>query len=64
MLWQLHNAFVIVVGIGGVGSHCAHMLARSGVGHMRFIDFDQAGSTAADDHHVVLEDVGLGLLEV
>jgi len=25
---KLQNAFVIVVGIGGVGSHCASLLAR------------------------------------
>ena len=34
-------SFVIVVGLGGVGSHAAHMLARSGVGNIRVVDFDQ-----------------------
>lgn len=32
---------MIVVGLGGVGSHAAHMLARSGVGRLRLVDFDQ-----------------------
>ena len=28
---KVEGAFVVVVGVGGVGSHAAHMLARSGV---------------------------------
>jgi hypothetical protein len=38
---KLRDCYVVVVGLGGTGSHAAHMLARSGVGHLRFIDFDQ-----------------------
>ena len=34
-------SYVVVVGLGGVGSHAAHMLLRSGVGHLLLIDFDQ-----------------------
>jgi len=34
-------SFVVVIGLGGVGSHCAHMLLRSGVSHLRLVDFDQ-----------------------
>ena len=37
---KVENAFVIVVGCGGVGSHAAHMLARSGVARLRLIDGD------------------------
>jgi len=37
----IRGSFVVVVGLGGVGSHAAHMLARSGVGCLRVIDFDQ-----------------------
>jgi len=33
---RIEDAFVIVVGLGGVGSHAAHMLARAGVGKMRY----------------------------
>ena len=35
---NIENAFVIVVGLGGVGSHAAHMLARAGVKKLRLID--------------------------
>lgn len=38
---KVHRAFVVVVGLGGVGSHAAAMLLRSGVGKLRLIDFDQ-----------------------
>merc|ERR1711920_1008127 len=32
---KVQKSFVIVVGLGGVGSHAAHMLVRSGVKHIR-----------------------------
>jgi tRNA A37 threonylcarbamoyladenosine dehydratase len=35
---------VVVVGLGGVGSHAAAMLLRCGVGKLRLIDFDQVAS--------------------
>lgn len=38
---MIADAFVVVVGLGGVGSHAAHLLLRSGVGRLRLIDFDQ-----------------------
>ena len=37
----IRDSLIIVVGLGGVGSHAAHMLARSGVKRLRLIDFDQ-----------------------
>ena len=40
--WErLQAARVMVVGIGGVGSYAAEALARSGVGHLTLVDFDQ-----------------------
>lgn len=36
----LQNSFVIVFGIGGVGSFTAEALIRSGVGRLRIVDFD------------------------
>lgn len=38
---KLKKAHVAVVGIGGVGSWCAEALARSGVGTLTLLDFDE-----------------------
>ncbi|KAL1882032.1 hypothetical protein VTK73DRAFT_2746 [Phialemonium thermophilum] len=57
---RLRGAFVIVVGCGGVGSHCAAALARSGVGRLRLVDFDQVTLSSLNRHSVAtLADVGL-----
>ncbi len=42
---RIRNAHVAVVGIGGVGSWVAEALARSGVGHITLIDFDQVAES-------------------
>lgn len=34
-------SYVVVIGLGGVGSHAATMLLRSGVGRLLLVDFDQ-----------------------
>src|SRR5689334_20447727 len=36
----LMNARVVVFGVGGVGSFAAEALARSAVGHLMLVDFD------------------------
>lgn len=57
---RLKGAHVIVVGLGGVGSHTAHMLARAGVGYLRLIDFDQVTVSSLNRHAcATLKDVGL-----
>ncbi|KAK9728781.1 hypothetical protein K7432_000811 [Basidiobolus ranarum] len=56
---KLRNSFVIVVGAGGVGSWAALMLLRSGVEHMRIIDFDQVTLSSLNRHAVATRsDVG------
>ncbi|MCL2622326.1 MAG: tRNA threonylcarbamoyladenosine dehydratase [Planctomycetaceae bacterium] len=40
-LQRLQEAFVVVVGLGAVGSYAVEALARSGVGRLRLIDFDE-----------------------
>ena len=42
---RLSNATVMVLGIGGVGSHCVEALARSGVGTLILVDNDKVSLT-------------------
>ncbi|CAP67572.1 uncharacterized protein PODANS_1_14670 [Podospora anserina S mat+] len=59
-LSKLRNAFVIIVGCGGVGSHACAALSRSGVSKIRLIDFDQVTLSSLNRHAVAtLADVGL-----
>src|SRR3954467_4667972 len=37
---QMFRAHVMVIGVGGVGSWAAESLARSGVGRITLVDFD------------------------
>jgi len=45
---QLFNTHVIVLGLGGVGSWAAESLARSGVGRLTVVDFDEICITNAN----------------
>lgn len=55
----MENSFVIVFGVGGVGSHVVNMLARSGVKKIRIIDFDTVSLSSLNRHSfAVREDVG------
>ncbi|KJZ75206.1 hypothetical protein HIM_05400 [Hirsutella minnesotensis 3608] len=57
---KLRDSFVVVVGCGGVGSHCTAALARSGVSKIRLIDFDQVTLSSLNRHAVAtLADVGI-----
>lgn len=40
----------MVVGLGGVGSHAAAALARSGVGRLRLVDFDKLTCSGLNRH--------------
>jgi len=42
-LRRLGAARIALFGLGGVGSFAAEALARSGVGYLRLVDFDQVG---------------------
>ena len=52
--WPFSDAstspLVIVVGLGGVGSHAAHLLLRGGVARLRLIDFDQVTLSSLNRH--------------
>lgn len=56
---KVRGAYVVVVGLGGVGSHAAHMLCRAGVATLRMVDFDQVSVSSLNRHAVAaLADVG------
>lgn len=44
-LSRLRSATVMVLGVGGVGSHCIEALARSGVGRLILVDNDTVSLT-------------------
>jgi tRNA A37 threonylcarbamoyladenosine dehydratase len=61
---DVQEAFIIVVGLGGVGSHAANMLARIGVQHLRLIDFDQVSLSSLNRNALsTLQDVGISKVE-
>ncbi|CAG8555005.1 11962_t:CDS:2 [Acaulospora morrowiae] len=56
---KLRKSFIIIVGAGGVGSWAALMLVRSGIQHIRIIDFDQVTLSSLNRHAVATHaDVG------
>ena len=58
------GALVVVVGIGGVGSHCAHLLARAGVRRLRLIDFDRVSLSSLNRNaFCTRRDVGISKVE-
>lgn len=62
---RLDRAFVVIVGLGGVGSHAAVAMARSGVGKLRLIDFDEVTWSSLNRHAVAVPaDVGELKVEV
>ncbi|KAL5721921.1 hypothetical protein ACHQM5_005506 [Ranunculus cassubicifolius] len=57
---KVTESFVVVIGLGGVGSHAASMLLRSGVGRLLLVDFDQVSLSSLNRHAVATrEDVGI-----
>jgi len=42
---KLQNSYVVIVGLGAVGSYATEALARAGVGRLRLIDFDRVSSS-------------------
>lgn len=43
---RIRRGSVAVIGLGGVGSHCAVNLARSGVGRLLIVDFDRVTASS------------------
>lgn len=56
---KITDSFVIVVGIGGVGSHAVMTLIRSGVSRIRVIDYDIVTLSSLNRHaFAIRKDVG------
>lgn len=51
---QLHNAHVMVVGVGGVGAYAAEMIVRAGVGSLTIIDGDTVAESNLNRQLVAL----------
>ncbi|KAL4364705.1 hypothetical protein AHAS_Ahas07G0032800 [Arachis hypogaea] len=57
---KVSASYVVVIGLGGVGSHAASMLLRSGVGKLLLVDFDQVSLSSLNRHAVATRaDVGI-----
>ena len=62
---KLYNSKVIVFGVGGVGGHLTEALARSGVGHITIVDFDDVEITNINRQLVALHaTIGKSKVEV
>ena len=56
---KLENSFVTIVGVGALGSLCADLLTRSGVGKIKIIDYDTVNLDNLQRQHIYTEkDVG------
>ena len=59
---KLASSHVAVFGLGGVGGFCAEMLARSGVGELTIIDFDEVSKTNINRQIIALNST-IGMLK-
>ena len=56
---KMENSYVMVLGVGGVGSHVVNMLARSGIKKIKIVDFDRVSLSSLNRHScAVRKDVG------
>src|SRR6516225_3041612 len=56
---RLARSRVVVFGLGGVGSYAVEGLVRSGVGHLRLVDFDDVCVTNTNRQlHATVRGVG------
>jgi tRNA A37 threonylcarbamoyladenosine dehydratase len=62
---RLANARVAVFGLGGVGSYAVEGLVRSGVGHLKLVDFDVVCVTNSNRQlHATVSTVGKSKAEL
>lgn len=60
---SLEDKFVVIVGVGAVGSYCLEALSRSGIGSFRLVDFDTVEYSNINRQLVALEST-IGKLKV
>lgn len=53
-LQKIRSSSVMVLGVGGVGSHCIEALARSGIGHLILVDNDTVSLTNINRQSIAL----------
>ena len=56
---KFSRAKVCIAGLGGLGSNIAVMLARSGIGTLKLIDFDQVDITNLNRQAYRIEHIGM-----
>lgn len=59
----LAKASVGIAGLGGLGSNCAMLLARAGVGRLVIVDFDRVSEANLDRQAYFLDQVGMAKTE-
>lgn len=55
---RLKQAEVAIAGLGGLGSHVAMMLARTGVGRLHLLDFDKVEASNLNRQIYKMKDIG------
>jgi tRNA A37 threonylcarbamoyladenosine dehydratase len=62
---KIEKSYVIIFGVGGVGSHVVSCLARSGVGRITIVDFDRVTLSSLNRHaFATREHVGRSKVQV
>lgn len=56
---KVKQAHVAIAGLGGLGSHIATALARTGVGHLHLIDFDEVEPSNLNRQQYKIKHLGL-----
>ena len=51
---RLKGSYVLVLGAGGVGSHCIEALARGGIGSLGIVDGDRVAVTNLNRQSIAL----------
>lgn len=60
---NLHNANIIIFGVGGVGGYVAEMLVRSGIYNLTIVDYDKVDITNKNRQIIALDST-IGKLKV